>query len=471
MSLLIRNLDGRTLCLPFPEDVPLRVGDVKDALCDLEGIPACLQRLSLATTMLTDDSFELASWQTMPPLQVTLDLLGGKGGFGALLRATKSKAGQRKMTDNSACRDLNGRRLRHVDAEKEIAEWNEGQHKINHKQVQAQFSRIKKGKEFRRKEFFEIDTDEDKEQLWITFTYDKEVLEFFKAHVPEKERKFLAGPKKWIVNKDGAAGLAAVIEKYEWTFSESARLWIFGPNGPESMSRSRAKRKLANLKSGFTALDDEEQPDEEVMTGAVSLGLESFKQRQAEAREVAARKRKRGELQGSDDEEEEEEEDDGDDSGSDANVDYMFMPAKKTKQSSPDEEDEEEEDVISSIPSTSSFSSSSSSSSSSTSSTSPSSSSVASSSLASTSNPSASTTAPESTILLSLPPAPDSAPTSSTLSIVAAAAASSAAATAAAIANAAKLQNPEEPKVYGPIKLDGYEKASDLEVPLCTRVP
>ena len=47
-------------------------------------------------------------------------LLGGKGGFGALLRG----AGRAALTDNfDACRDLSGRRLRHVNADKKLADW------------------------------------------------------------------------------------------------------------------------------------------------------------------------------------------------------------------------------------------------------------------------------------------------------------------------------------------------------------
>ena len=47
-------------------------------------------------------------------------LVGGKGGFGSLLRG----AGRAILTDNvDACRDLSGRRLRQANAEKRLAEW------------------------------------------------------------------------------------------------------------------------------------------------------------------------------------------------------------------------------------------------------------------------------------------------------------------------------------------------------------
>lgn len=54
-------------------------------------------------------------------VQLLLRLCGGKGGFGALLRG-QGRDG--KITDNfDACRDLSGRRVRHVEAEKKLKEW------------------------------------------------------------------------------------------------------------------------------------------------------------------------------------------------------------------------------------------------------------------------------------------------------------------------------------------------------------
>jgi hypothetical protein len=53
-------------------------------------------------------------------LQVKLRIVGGKGGFGALLRSKKATV---KTTNFGACRDLNGRRLRHVEQERALQEW------------------------------------------------------------------------------------------------------------------------------------------------------------------------------------------------------------------------------------------------------------------------------------------------------------------------------------------------------------
>jgi len=55
-----------------------------------------------------------------PMIRVVCKLLGGKGGFGSLLRSQK---GGKKTTNFDAMRDLNGRRIRHVKAVERIKEW------------------------------------------------------------------------------------------------------------------------------------------------------------------------------------------------------------------------------------------------------------------------------------------------------------------------------------------------------------
>jgi hypothetical protein len=53
-------------------------------------------------------------------LEVSLRVVGGKGGFGALLRGQ----GMIVRVDNfEACRDLNGRRVRHLNNEIRLKEW------------------------------------------------------------------------------------------------------------------------------------------------------------------------------------------------------------------------------------------------------------------------------------------------------------------------------------------------------------
>ena len=48
---------------------------------------------------------------------------GGKGGFGAMLRIQAKQRGAKKTTDFGACRDLSGRRLRHINDEIILNKW------------------------------------------------------------------------------------------------------------------------------------------------------------------------------------------------------------------------------------------------------------------------------------------------------------------------------------------------------------
>jgi hypothetical protein len=52
-------------------------------------------------------------------------LNGGKGGFGTLLKGQSKQAGAKRTTDFGACRDLQGRRLRHVNDEIKLRKWRE----------------------------------------------------------------------------------------------------------------------------------------------------------------------------------------------------------------------------------------------------------------------------------------------------------------------------------------------------------
>lgn len=72
-----------------------------------------------------------------------LSVLGGKGGFGSMLRALGARI--EKTTNHEACRDLSGRRMRDVNNEKQIAEWlkeKETKDEEREKKRQAKLERI-----------------------------------------------------------------------------------------------------------------------------------------------------------------------------------------------------------------------------------------------------------------------------------------------------------------------------------------
>lgn len=55
------------------------------------------------------------------PLQWAVRLIGGKGGFGSMLRAIGAQI--EKTTNREACRDLSGRRLRDIREERRLLDW------------------------------------------------------------------------------------------------------------------------------------------------------------------------------------------------------------------------------------------------------------------------------------------------------------------------------------------------------------
>ena len=84
-------------------------------------MPSEYWRVVYAGKQLSEDkSLQECGIQPDATLHLVGRLLGGKGGFGSLLRG----AGRAILTDNvDACRDLSGRRLRQANAEKRLAEW------------------------------------------------------------------------------------------------------------------------------------------------------------------------------------------------------------------------------------------------------------------------------------------------------------------------------------------------------------
>ncbi|KAK6260566.1 hypothetical protein SCA6_015040 [Theobroma cacao] len=118
LQLFVKLLNGETLSLQFPTP-QVQVGSVKHRIHQITKIPINFQRL-IRGHQLKDDAVISHPNAT---LNLSLRLLGGKGGFGSLLRGAATKAGQKKTSNFEACRDMSGRRLRHVNAEKRLEEW------------------------------------------------------------------------------------------------------------------------------------------------------------------------------------------------------------------------------------------------------------------------------------------------------------------------------------------------------------
>ncbi|CAJ2631328.1 unnamed protein product [Trifolium pratense] len=150
-NLFVKHLDGKTLTLLFPSPI-LYANSIKDRLFQLTGIPIQHQRLVTGCRHLNDDKSAICcspeGGNMFPSVRLLLRLKGGKGGFGSLLRGAATKAGQKKTNNFDACRDMSGRRLRHVNAEKRLEEWRAGEEDRKLEKVAEEFlkKQMKKNK-------------------------------------------------------------------------------------------------------------------------------------------------------------------------------------------------------------------------------------------------------------------------------------------------------------------------------------
>jgi hypothetical protein len=101
--------------------LPLSGRDVREAIAKKENIPCDLFYLTLDGSILTDQG--LVSSTSSRVIRASMKLLGGKGGFGSMLKSLAKKSGGKRTTDFGACRDLSGRRLRHVNDELILQKW------------------------------------------------------------------------------------------------------------------------------------------------------------------------------------------------------------------------------------------------------------------------------------------------------------------------------------------------------------
>lgn len=107
-------------------------------------------------------------------------LLGGKGGFGSMLRAIGAQI--EKTTNREACRDLSGRRLRDINEEKRLKAWIEKQAKREKEAVERKKKKLEKLCAEPKHEF--RDQRYDKERSELTERVGDAVEEGFKAAGP-----------------------------------------------------------------------------------------------------------------------------------------------------------------------------------------------------------------------------------------------------------------------------------------------
>ncbi|XP_059312476.1 uncharacterized protein LOC132063780 [Lycium ferocissimum] len=126
-QVLIKLLNGNHKALNFTTQ-SISTQTLKHKIQTLTSIPSHLQLLLPSNSFYPlhdNQTLNLSNGSGNFPVVVhlLLRLRGGKGGFGSLLRGAATKAGQKKTNNFDACRDMSGRRLRHVNAEKKLEEW------------------------------------------------------------------------------------------------------------------------------------------------------------------------------------------------------------------------------------------------------------------------------------------------------------------------------------------------------------
>ncbi|PKA55921.1 hypothetical protein AXF42_Ash014593 [Apostasia shenzhenica] len=155
-QIFVKLLDGRTKCFQMPSPI-ISGKTLKGHLFEKTKIPLPFQRLITGSRIVSDDTVIYASEDGLfPSCALLLRLPGGKGGFGSLLRGAATKAGQKKTNNFDACRDMSGRRLRHVNAEKKLEEWKSEAEDRRLEKLAEQFLK-KKAKETKKNSSVDVD--------------------------------------------------------------------------------------------------------------------------------------------------------------------------------------------------------------------------------------------------------------------------------------------------------------------------
>jgi hypothetical protein len=122
-QVFVRGLDGRTRCVDFPGDASrgVSLGRLSRALARAPwGAPEAELLVSCGARVYAPAREPRARLPAGSACSLLLRVAGGKGGFGSLLRGAGTSGAA--TTNQDACRDLSGRRIRHVEAERKLRE-------------------------------------------------------------------------------------------------------------------------------------------------------------------------------------------------------------------------------------------------------------------------------------------------------------------------------------------------------------
>lgn len=112
-QLILRGISGALSCIALSSS-ETSLEDLRDKIHAVAGVPADQQRLVLGGRNLTQDVLDGLSGSDVVFVSLSVRVVGGKGGFGSLLRGGQSGPGAKKITNFGSMRDLQGRRIKDV---------------------------------------------------------------------------------------------------------------------------------------------------------------------------------------------------------------------------------------------------------------------------------------------------------------------------------------------------------------------
>ncbi|KAG1455463.1 hypothetical protein G6F46_008126 [Rhizopus delemar] len=118
---IVSLLSSSSICLPI-EEKTCTAHQLKQKIAQLTFIPVDQQVLSTVGGIALHDEQYLQVENNTLYFNLSARLLGGKGGFGSMLRAQGGRMNAQKTTNFEACRDLQGRRIRTVNEAKRMQE-------------------------------------------------------------------------------------------------------------------------------------------------------------------------------------------------------------------------------------------------------------------------------------------------------------------------------------------------------------
>ncbi|KAL0811644.1 hypothetical protein ABMA28_009096 [Loxostege sticticalis] len=178
------------------------VSSLKKKISQKHGVP-CEDLYATVQGKHISDAYDLRTCDNV--VRVFTRLVGGKGGFGSMLRAIGAQI--EKTTNREACRDLSGRRLRDINEEKRLRKWLEGQEDREREAAERKQRKIEKL------------IAEPKIDVNLSPVYEKERQEL-------PERVSAAVDAGWQAAGSSDGGVKRKMEEEKPKGKKKAKLWI-----------------------------------------------------------------------------------------------------------------------------------------------------------------------------------------------------------------------------------------------------